>query len=87
MVGVAGRCWKETPTSLWWGRVTSACFSPRLEKNIGFAMVPIEYVEHGTEPVVETPHGRQRAVVVRRRFVDPQKEIPKTDPKKTLSRG
>ena len=24
------------------GRVTSACFSPRLEKNIGYAMVPIE---------------------------------------------
>ena len=24
------------------GRVTSACWSPRLEKNIGFAMVPVE---------------------------------------------
>ncbi|MDP9475263.1 MAG: glycine cleavage system protein T [Actinomycetota bacterium] len=69
------------------GRVTSACYSPRLEKNIGYAMVPIEYVEYGTELVVETPHGRQRAVVVRRPFIDPEKEIPKTDPKKTLSRG
>ena len=26
------------------GKVTSACFSPRLEKNIGYAMVPIEHV-------------------------------------------
>ena len=69
------------------GRVTSACYSPRLEKNIGYAMVPVEYVEHGTELVVETPYGRQRAVVVQRPFVDPQKEIPKTDPKETLSRG
>ncbi len=69
------------------GRVTSACYSPRLEKNIGYAMVPIQYVEYGTELVVETPFGRQRAVVVRRPFVDPQKEIPKTDPKKMMSKG
>src|SRR5439155_12766766 len=27
------------------GRVTSDCHSPRLEKNIGFAMLPIEYAE------------------------------------------
>ena len=29
------------------GKVTSACYSPRLEKNIGFAMVPVEYSEIG----------------------------------------
>lgn len=63
------------------GKVTSACHSPRLEKNIGYAMVPMEYVEHGTELTVETPRGRADAVVVRRPFVDPEKEIPKTDPR------
>src|SRR5215216_59805 len=31
------------------GKVTSACYSPRLDKNIGFAMVPIEYSDLGTE--------------------------------------
>jgi hypothetical protein len=31
------------------GSVTSACYSPRLEKNIGYAMVPIEFAEPGTE--------------------------------------
>ena len=31
------------------GKVTSACYSPRLEKNIGFAMLPIEHTELGTE--------------------------------------
>ena len=31
------------------GDVTSACYSPRLEKNIGFAMVPTEHSELGTE--------------------------------------
>jgi glycine cleavage system aminomethyltransferase T len=62
------------------GKVTSACFSPRLEKNIGFAMVPIEYAEFGTELEVETPQGgRVDAVVVRKPFVDPEKAVPKQD--------
>jgi aminomethyltransferase len=60
------------------GRVTSACYSPRLKKNIGYAMVPIEYADLGTELVVETPQaGKTSAVVVRKPFVDPEKEIPK----------
>ena len=59
------------------GEVTSACYSPRLEKNIGFAMVPIDFTEFGTELEVETPSGRTSAVVVRKPFIDPQKEIPK----------
>jgi glycine cleavage system aminomethyltransferase T len=61
------------------GQVTSACYSPRLEKNIGFAMVPIEYTEFGTELEIETPAERTSAVVVRRPFIDPEKEIPKQD--------
>jgi aminomethyltransferase len=61
------------------GNVTSACYSPRLEKNIGYAMVPIEYAELGTELAVETPAERTSAVVVRRPFIDPEKEIPKQD--------
>jgi aminomethyltransferase len=59
------------------GQVTSACYSPRLEKNIGFAMLPIEHAELGTEVVVQTPTGAVPAVVVRKPFIDPQKEIPK----------
>jgi len=59
------------------GNVTSACYSPRLEKNIGYAMVPIELAELGTEVVVETPDERTSAVVVRKPFIDPRKEIPK----------
>jgi glycine cleavage system aminomethyltransferase T len=61
------------------GNVTSACYSPRLDKNIGFAMVPIELVDEGTELEVETPAERTSAVVVRRPFIDPQKEIPKQE--------
>jgi glycine cleavage system aminomethyltransferase T len=61
------------------GRVTSACYSPRLEKNIGYAMVPIELTELGTELEVETPKERTSAVVVQRPFIDPKKEVPRQD--------
>jgi glycine cleavage system aminomethyltransferase T len=59
------------------GRVTSACRSPRLEKNIGFAMVPIELADPGTELAIEMPDGSRAAVVVEMLFIDPKKEIPK----------
>ncbi|MDQ3453324.1 MAG: glycine cleavage system protein T [Actinomycetota bacterium] len=59
------------------GEVTSACHSPRLERNIGFAFVPLSHQDYGTELVVETQHGKQDAVVVEKPFVDPQKETPK----------
>jgi len=61
------------------GRVTSACYSPRLEKNIGYAMVPIEFTEFGTELEVERPKERTSAVVVERPFIDPKKEVPRQD--------
>jgi glycine cleavage system aminomethyltransferase T len=61
------------------GRITSACYSPRLEKNIGYAMVPIELAELGTDLEVETPSERTSAVVVQRPFIDPKKEVPRQD--------
>lgn len=59
------------------GEVTSACHSPRLRRNIGYAMVPIEHAGIGTPLVVHTQHGPQDAVVVAKPFVDPGKDIPK----------
>jgi glycine cleavage system aminomethyltransferase T len=59
------------------GKVTSACYSPRLDKNIGYAIVPIEHTQPGTELEIETPSERTSALVVPRPFIDPQKEIPK----------
>ena len=61
------------------GEVTSACFSPRLEKNIGFAMVPIEHAELGTELEVQRPDETTSAVVVEKPFIDPKKETPKQE--------
>ena len=60
------------------GSVTSAIHSPRLQKNIGYAMVPIEYAAVGSELTVQTPGGERGAVVVEKPFIDPKKEIPKT---------
>jgi glycine cleavage system aminomethyltransferase T len=54
------------------GKVTSACRSPRLEKNIGFAMVPIELAAIGTELEVERPEGTVEAVVADRTFFRPE---------------
>jgi len=61
------------------GQVTSSCYSPRLEKNIGYAMLPIELTEFGTELEVEAATGRQSAVVVRKPFIDPKKDTPKQE--------
>ena len=59
------------------GQVTSACHSPRLGKNIGYAMVPIELADLGTELDVEIAGDRRDAIVVEMPFIDPKKEIPK----------
>jgi glycine cleavage system aminomethyltransferase T len=54
------------------GKVTSACFSPRLEKNIGYAMVPVEHSELGTQLIVERPDETVSAVVADRVFFKPE---------------
>jgi aminomethyltransferase len=48
-----------------------------LEKNIGYAMVPVELAELGTELEVEIDGESREAVVVGMPFIDPKKEIPK----------
>jgi aminomethyltransferase len=58
--------------------VTSAIYSPRLGKNIGYAMVPIGLAAPGTGLSVGIPgSGEREAHVVRKPFVDPKKDIPK----------
>ncbi len=61
------------------GRVTSAVWSPRLRKNIGYAMVPVEHGAMGRTLTVELPDGEERvATVVPMPFLDPGKEIPRS---------
>jgi glycine cleavage system aminomethyltransferase T len=60
------------------GKITSAIYSPRLKKNLGYAMVPVKHAAMGTELRVKIPGvGERRATVVARPFIDPKKEIPK----------
>jgi glycine cleavage system aminomethyltransferase T len=60
------------------GHVTSAIHSPRLRKNIGFAMVPVPCAALRTGLVIAIPGGDERpATVVEKPFVDPGKRIPK----------
>jgi len=58
------------------GLVTSAIYSPRLERNIGFCWLPAELAAEGTGLQVETEWGTRTATVVPMPFVDPEKRIP-----------
>ena len=58
------------------GTVTSAIYSPRLERNIGFAWLPVERSTLGERVTVETEWGPRHGIVVEMPFVDPSKQIP-----------
>jgi aminomethyltransferase len=56
--------------------VTSAIYSPRLKKNIGYCWLPTRLAATGTTVEVAGEWGRRTATVVPLPFVDPQKRIP-----------
>jgi glycine cleavage system aminomethyltransferase T len=58
------------------GKVTSAIYSPRLERNIGYCWVPVELSVTGQQLHVRTEWGSRTATVVPMPFVDPEKRIP-----------
>ena len=58
------------------GKVTSACHSPRLERNIGYAWVPTQLAAIGTRLDAESEWGSRTATVVPMPFIDPEKTIP-----------
>jgi glycine cleavage system aminomethyltransferase T len=60
------------------GEVTSAVHSPRLNKNIGYAMVPLEHAALGTSFKVDTAQGERSAVVVAMPFIDPTKAVARS---------
>jgi glycine cleavage system aminomethyltransferase T len=61
------------------GQVSSAFWSPRLKTNIGYALVPIEYADLGTELTVRQASGEVKARVVEKPFIDPKKQTVKAD--------
>jgi len=58
------------------GKVTSAIYSPRLKRNIGYSWMPADMAKDGTKVRVETEWGPRAATVVPVPFVDPDKRIP-----------
>jgi aminomethyltransferase len=60
------------------GRITAGAWSPRLDRNIGYAWVPIRWEEPGSAFEAETPRGRVPVTVAPLPFVDPSKDIPKS---------
>lgn len=54
------------------GTVTSAVYSPRLEKNIALGMPSVEHAQIGTEPTVQTLGETRGGVVVPIPFHDPK---------------
>ena len=57
------------------GKVTSAVYSPRLEKNIALAMVDIEFTNINSELNVEIDGTLVNSIVVEKPFFDPKKQI------------
>ena len=57
------------------GKVTSAVYSPRLEKNIALAMVDANFADLGTEYMVLKSNGNATATVVEKPFFDPKKTL------------
>ena len=60
------------------GKVTSAVYSPRLQKNIALAMVAIDHSALGTSLKVLSDTGTMPATVTATPFYDPKKLVAKT---------
>ena len=61
------------------GKVTSAVFSPRLEKNIALAMVDKNFTKIGLKLLVEINGVLRDAIIVEKPFFDPKKRFQVLD--------
>ena len=75
MTGPNTSFWAITDKGKTIGKVTSAVFSPRLQKNIALAMVSVDRTALGTELRVLAGAEQRNALVVERPFFDPKKKI------------
>ncbi len=60
------------------GTLTALAMSPRLKKNIGYAWAPIEHSKLGTAIEIVTPVGPRAAIVAKKPFLDPKKDVPRS---------
>ena len=57
------------------GKVTSAVYSPRLEKNIALALMNVDQADIGTKAIIEKAGDPRHCTVVPKPFYDPKKSI------------
>ena len=57
------------------GRLSRCFYSPRLEKNIGLAIVDIHYSKAGTEIIVQAPYETISSIVVDLPWFEAEKEV------------
>ena len=67
------------------GHISSAVYSPRLEKNIGYALLSLDKYSESEALRVETPEGTREIILTSLPFVDPDKKIPRASLRKTDS--
>lgn len=81
LIGPNTTFWPVSNNSETIGKVTSAVYSPRLEKNIALAMLSVEHSHIGHNLQVELPSGMAAAKVVAKPFYDPKKKITSGAPR------
>lgn len=75
IVGSNDEMWNITQDGKAIGQVTSAVYSPRLEKNIALALVAIEHSDIGTRAQIEMADESRACQIVPKPFYDPKKKI------------
>ena len=78
MSGPNKRFWKIENNNIAVGKVTSAVYSPRLEKNIALAMIEKKHTVIGTELKIMSENNILNARVVEKPFFDPGKAVAKS---------
>lgn len=74
-----GEFWKIVAQGVKVGHVTRIVYSPRLERNIGYANVPVQLAEIGTKLRLQTPAGERELTVCDSPFVPAEKKLPAID--------
>ena len=67
--------WPITMEGRFVGKVTSAVYSPRLEKNIALALMDVAAADIGTQALIEKADDPRGCIVVPKPFYDPKKSI------------
>ncbi len=70
--------WKIENNNITVGKVTSAVYSPRLEKNIALAMIEKTHTVIGTELKIISENNILNATIVEKPFFDPGKAVAKS---------